>query len=381
MLLLISCKKENDITYEPEPELIFHLFKGWIGANDNSTIVSDDDKLIICGSSGEDFLILKITDNGDEIWRKVFYAGNSSWAESLVQGLYSDLFVCGYTRRNYPETRADILLVKTDAMGDTIWTKTYGGADDDYGRNIIATSDSCLLLAGKTESFGAGTFGDIYLLKVDFNGDTLWTKRYPDPEQEVPFSLLETSDGGYLITGTNEDNSGPRQLLLLKVSSTGDVLWRKIVGDQQSWHWGYSTVEAANGDLVSCGSYNPAYLGYSNALVLKTDQYGNILWQKEYGDEFLSEKGYAIRPNIDETYTVTGSSYDVNTMQDDIIVFRIDSDGNQEWYKRFGSSGSDWGINLVKGADNLNIITGNYNVDTSNTNIFMTKIDDESNFR
>ena len=125
---------------------------------------------------------------------------------------------------------------------------------------------------------------------------------------------------------------------------------------------------------MNCGQYN--YGGYSQVLVIKTDNQGNSIWEKEYGDANLSEKGNYIKQNIDGTYTITGSSYDVTTMQDDIIILKIDQNGNQSWFKKFGSTASDWGINLIKDTNDDNIITGDYN-----GSIFMTKTDKDGNFK
>jgi len=373
VFLSISCNKDNEEIKPLDNEPVYFTFNGQIGTNDNSTIVSNDNNLIICGNLDDNISIIKISKSGSEIWRNDFYAGNTSEANSIIQTTNNDLFVCGSTCRNYSVTRQDILLIKMNSSGDTIWSKTYGGTESDYGKNIIATSDGNLLIAGKTESFGAGSFGDIYFLKINLNGDTLWTKTYSDPDQEVPFSLIETINEEYLVTGTNEDNSNPRGLYLLKVNSSGEKLWSKTIGSGL-WKWGYSTIELSNGDLLTCGHYTSN--GYSQVLVIKSDNLGNTIWEEEYGEAKLSEKGNSIKQNYDETITIAGSSYDISTMQDDIILFKIEQDGTQVWFKKFGSSDSDWGINLIKDTNDDNIITGDYN-----GSIFMTKVDNSGNFK
>ena len=241
-IVLSSCKKDDEEINPTETFPTYFTFSGGIGTNDNSTIISSDNNLIICGNLNDNISIIKISKTGEEIWRSDFNAGNMSEAYSITQTTDNDLFVCGKTYRNYSDTRMDVLLIKLNSSGDTTWTKTYGGDESDYGMNIISTSDGNILLAGKTESFGAGSFGDIYLLKVNFNGDTLWTKSYSDQDQEVPFSLIETTDGEYLVTGTNEDDSNYRGLYLLKVNSNGEKLWDKTIG-LGLWKWGFSTIE------------------------------------------------------------------------------------------------------------------------------------------
>ena len=371
-----ACKKEEALpsSQTPEAQPTYFSYNGQIGTNDNSTIISNDNNVLICGNLISDLSILKLDLAGNELWRKDFSTGNGSSASGIAETSINELFICGSTSKNYSTSKNDILLIKTNSSGDTIWSKTYGGVESEYGTNIIPTSDGNILISGKTESFGAGSFGDIYLIKVNTNGDTLWTKSYPDQDQdqEVPFNLLETSDGGYLVTGTNEDNSNPRGLYLLKVNSSGNKLWDNTIG-AGLWKWGYSTIELANGDLITVGQYTTG--GYSQVLVLKSDNQGNTIWEKQFGESNLSEKGYSIKENMNNTYTITGSSYDVNTTQDDIIVFNIDANGNQLWFKKFGSTVNDWGANIVKGLNDENVITGGYN-----GNIFMTKLNNNGEF-
>jgi len=363
----IACEKENEEQLSP----IYYTYTGYIGTNDNSTIISYDSNLIICGNSGDNISIIKITKSGDEIWRKDFNAGNMSEALSIVQTDNEYLFACGSTYRNYSKTGKDILLIKMNFTGDTIWTKTYGSVDEDYGKNLIETSDGNLIIAGGT--YGSDLFGDIYLLKIDQNGDTIWTKRFSDNDQEVPFNLLETTNGEYLITGTNEDNKNPRGLYLLKVNTNGEILWNNTIG-AGLWKWGYSTIELSSDELLTCGMYTLD--GHSQILILKTDNQGNIIWEKEYGEEELSEQGNSIKQNFDGTFTITGSSYDSRTVQSDIVLMKIDRNGNQIWFKKFGGPQSEIGINLIKDINDNNIITGDYD-----GNIFMTTIDNNGNFK
>ncbi len=372
ILFFTSCKKDKDIPPTPELQPNYFTFTGQIGTNDNSTAVSMDDNLIICGNSGSNLFILKITKAGTQIWRNDFGAGNGSAASGVAE-LNGNIFICGKTSRNFSTTKNDILLIKVNSAGDTIWTKTYGGAEAEYGTNIITTSDGNILIAGITESFGADSFGDIYLVKVNTSGDTLWTVSYPDQDQEVPFHLMETQNGEFIVTGTNEDNSQYRELSLLKVSAIGQQIWNKKIGPP-TWKWGYSTIELQNGDLLTCGKHTVS--GYNQVLVVKTDNAGNVIWEKEFGDNNLSEEGNSIKQNSDGTITITGSCFDVSSGQTDIILLKIDQNGNQLWLKKFGSASGDSGVNLIKDSNNDNIITGNYN-----DLIFMTKTDNNGAFK
>ncbi len=375
ILTFSACKKDKNDMESPESIPTYHAFTGEIGTNDNSCLMSNDNNLILCGTNGTNITIIKCSKSGSLIYKKDFFTGNYSNASGIVETPNQDLLLCGSTLRNGAVSHMDILLIKTNSNGDTLWTKTYGSVKEDYGYQIIKTNDNNYLICGITYRDTTSGFCDIYLLKIDSNGDTIWTQSYIDQDQEMPFHLMETQNGEILVTGTNEDNSNPRGLYLLKIDALGNKLWDKTIG-AGLWKWGYSTIELSTGDLLTCGQGPDIVWGRSQTLILKTDLLGNILWEKNYGELELSETGFALKQNNDSTYTVTGASYNISTTEHDIIVFKIDQSGNQVWYKMFGSPTTDWGMNLLKDVNDVNIISGD-----CNGNIFMTKIDNNGVFQ
>ena len=135
-------------------------------------------------------------------------------------------------------------------------------------------------------------------------------------------------------------------------------------------------------NLLTCGTYNAT--GYTQVLFMKTDNLGNVIWEKDYGDNSLSEEGVSMKLNIDKTVTITGKVYDVSTMKDDIILLSVDHDGTLAWYKKLGGSQSDWGVNLIKDDNDDNIITGqtwSYGSNAPDGNIYMLRTDNNGNFK
>lgn len=366
-LFVAACKKEKP---EQPATANYHSFTGDMGTNDNSTCYSNDGNLLICGNNRSDLSILKITKWGSQIWQKNFNAGIQSEASSIIE-LNGEIFLCGKTGKNYSSSNYDVLLVKTNASGDTIWTKTYGSTDEDYGQHIIRTSDGNILMSAITYGFGAGSFCDIYLIKVDTDGNVLWETSYANPDQEWAFHLMETQNGEYLVTGTEEDpgDSG-RSLLLLKVSASGQQLWSKKIGP--IWKWGFSAIETASGDLVICGQQ---YVPWSvtQVMLVKTDHLGNVIWEKEYGEDTKSEKSYSVKQNPDGTFTICGSVSTGNGEK--IILIKADDNGNQLWFKKFNDYNGGIALNLLKDG-NDNILTGN-----RNGGMFLTRTDGDGNYQ
>jgi hypothetical protein len=102
---------------------------------------------------------------------------------------------------------SDVYLVKTDRNGEPLWTKTYGGAQHDFGFDVMQTFDGGYLIVGDTQSFGSGWY-DVYVIRTDAYGDTLWTRTYGGTQPDEAFALHPTRDGGYLICGNSKSFGG-----------------------------------------------------------------------------------------------------------------------------------------------------------------------------
>jgi regulation of enolase protein 1 (concanavalin A-like superfamily) len=311
--------------------------------------------------------------------------------QAIIQSNNQDLFICGYTYRNRATGESDVLLIKTNSNGDTLWTKTYGGNLSDNGSYIINSSDGNIVICGTSCSYTSEVYNDIYLVKVNTNGDTLWTKTYRDHEQEIPYHLMQTENGEYLITGRNDGEdeveigdvycANPSSLLhLLKVDIDGNKLWHKNIGTH-CWNEGYSTLELTNGDLLTCGRETDDF--YTQLWLVKIDNLGNVIWERNLGDVNNATIGYSMAKNSDNTYTVLGTSNDESN-PDDVIILKIDQQGDVIWSKKFGGQKQDWGFNIIKDSNDDNIITGmtySYGQGASDGNIFMTKTDGLGNFK
>ena len=221
--------------------------------------------------------IIKTDSNGDSLWTKTFLPSGSNGSDlySIQQTLDTGYIVTGTA--NFSGTSNDIYLIKTDSLGDTLWTRTWGGAAWDRGQSVQQTSDTGYIVVGYTYSFGVGSY-DVYLIKTDLNGDSLWTKTYGDVNENTGWSVRQTTDGGYIIGGTT---SIPTPLnydvWLIKTNSAGDTLWTKKFGDNAGDQYaGYDgcVKQTSDGGYVICGL---TAMGNAAAYVVKTDSSGNII--------------------------------------------------------------------------------------------------------
>jgi hypothetical protein len=169
----------------------------------------------------------------------------------------------------------DIYLIKTDSVGDTLWTKTYGGDSSDYGSSIEQTNDGGYIIAGSTNSFGAG-LNDVYLIKTDANGDTLWTKTFGGNDHDGGSSVCQTSDGGYIILGsTFSFGAGEGDVYLIKTDANGDTIWTKTFGGNNP-DAGCSVEQTNDGGYIAAGYTYSFGLGGSDVYLIKTDANGLV---------------------------------------------------------------------------------------------------------
>ena len=186
---------------------------------------------------GMDIWMIKTDSMGMHEWSKNFGGLNSEWPSSVEQLPDSGYIVAGYTN-SFGNGGYDMYLLRLDKSGNELWSRTYGGTDWDFAYALRATADGGFILAGSTGSYGAGN-DDVYLVKTDANGDTLWTKTYGGLLDDVAQSVWQNNDGGYFFSGyTNSFGNGGHDVYYSRTDAAGIPMWTKTLGgprDEESF--------------------------------------------------------------------------------------------------------------------------------------------------
>ena len=207
------------------------------------------------------------------------------------------------------------------------WEQTYGGIDHDWGTSGKQTSDGGYIITGSTSSFGNGQ-SDVYLIKTDNNGDTIWTKTFGGTNQDGGKSVQQTLDGGYIITGsTSSFGNGSNDVWLIKTDSQGDSIWTKTFGGTHQK--GKSVQQTTDGGYIITGETNSFGNGESDVWLVKTDSQGDSLWTKTFGGN-EQDGGSSVQQTIDGGYVIIGYTDDpfVNGGVEDLFVIKTDGNGN-----------------------------------------------------
>lgn len=390
ILCFFSCKKKSNSSSTPTLDSpAYSFFTGSIGTNDLSMTFTNDGNIALLGQSvAGNVLIYKLSPSGNQLLRKEITLNGipgygSPTVHSIVQTTDGGYMMCGtmYVPGTYmggTTTSSDVYLLKVNSAGDTLWSRRYGGSQEDYGSMMIKTKDGNYLLCGITYSFTTEGFDDIYLVKVNDNGDTLWTHPYLKHEQQTPFDLLEMKNGDYLVTGTDEPTGDGRIAYMLRVDKNGNKLWDNSVGpvDISHWKWAYCSAELSNGDLMIGGETD------SKLMLIRTDNAGNLTWEKTYaGPDSSYRCGLSMKVRTDNSVTITGGCSEIIYPTSNCFLFKADQNGNQLFFKSFPGIGSMTGVNLLVNNSGDNIITGYQYMGTSSTNIFLTRTDANGNYK
>jgi predicted secreted protein len=295
--------------------------------------------------------LIKTDVYGVIVWNQTYGGEGSAYAYALVETSDGGYALAGTLRgaQDY-----DFWLVRTDAYGNTLWNQTYGGSNIDQALAIVQNSDEGFVLAGYTESFGSGSY-DCWLIKTDADGNMIWNRTYGGEEGEVASSLVETSDGGYALGGQTTGVNG-FDLLLIKTDSLGNMEWNQTFGGI-GWDQAYSLVVTSDGGFALAGRTISFGAGSYDAWLVKTDSNGNIQWNQAYGGSGWDE-AQSIVVTSDGGFALAGRTNSFGAGDYDFWLIKIDSLGNMEWNQTYGGSNIDQALAIVQTSDDGFAVVG-----------------------
>jgi hypothetical protein len=295
-------------------------------------------------------------------WALAYGGSDSDVARAIQQTNDGGYIIAGETR-SFGAGLNDIWVLKLDLNGALIWQRTYGGSDSDIARTIQQTGDGGYIVAGGTESFGAG-LSDIWILKLDSDGSVEWQQTYGGSYDDAARSLSQTSDGGYIVAG-NTESFGDRliDIWVLKLDSNGSVEWQQVYGADE-YDFASSIQQTSDeGYIVAAFTYSFTDY-YTEGWILKLDSKGAIEWQRIYGasgpgpskDE--SDYFYSIQQTDDGGYIAAGATSSFGAGVNDAWLLKLSSNGAIEWQRTYGSSESDFSNSIQQTGDGGYIVAG-----------------------
>lgn len=283
------------------------------------------------GNGSSDVLLVKMNPEGAIIWEKSYGGPDFDRGYGIV-ALPNDAFILVGTTNNFGAIDQDFYLVKVDGNGNLIWQKTIGTPFRESmstNNRPILTSDNGVIIFGMSTGTG-GIANDYYVVKIDWNGNVIWTFSYDSGGFDGASSIVETADNGYLVGGTT--SGGGQNETYIKIDSSGARQWvRQFQGGTP-----VQAITAFDGTILISGrSFT------SDVFLRKMDQNGNSLWYKTYGGP-LGEWNYQVLEMPDKGLLLANETVSFGAGGSDAYLVRTDAEGNELWSTTYGGMSNDW---------------------------------------
>lgn len=317
-------------------------------------------------------------------WDRSFGGTHGDWFNGVIETAAGELVFTGFSMSSDGDATInqglrDLWVVKSNGLGQIVWQHSYGGSNYDEGSAISATADGGYIVAGITQSSDGHVLlnqgeEDVWVLKLDPEGDIQWQFTFGGPGNDGARSVIQTSDGGYLVAGYSSSiggdvttNQGGSDQWVIKLNSSGGIQWERSLGSIASDDT-FDIIEVIDGGFVLVGNAHSggdvsATNGGGDVWVVKLNLEGDILWEYSYGGT-IQDSGKAIVQAADGGFMVIGSSQSsngfvsVNYGINDVWLIKLDEDGIFQWDASYGGSVSDIGTSIIASLDGGYVISG-----------------------
>lgn len=304
-----------------------------------------------------DAYLIKTDSLGEILWTWTFGDSDFDYIYSVTEAADSGIVAVGYTF-NFNSANKDIYLIKTNASGTLLWSKTIGWPGDDEGHSVRQTFDGGFIICGEAILNGRGAC----LIKTDSNGDVIWSKKYDEVNfpgyDEYGFSAEQTTDSGFIMLGSAENSFcvGGSDIYLTKTDSSGNIQWNKLFGGTDH-EFGYSVKQTTDGGFILTGTTLSYGAGNEDAYLIKTDANGDTLWCKTYGG-VLRDYCYSVSQTTDGGYILTGYSENFGAGGNDYYLIKLNGNGTLQWSKTFGANSDERAYDVIQTVDGGYAVAG-----------------------
>ena len=291
--------------------------------------------------------LIRTDTEGDVIWQKDYGGEVDAMFYCPIQTGDDEYVILGQIAASYTRDEEDIYLVKIDGQGNEIWSQTYGGRGMDVGKMIRQTSDGGFIVVGdRADEFPSGGLyqSDLVLIKTDAEGNEVWTRTYGDKILYLGWGVAQTPDGGYVLAGWEAKTIPDRDVIAIKTNKNGEVEWSRSwdldPGDRDG---GFDLILTTDGHVVIAGIASMDD-GPRRAVLIKVDLEGNEAWIKEYDTGGEGSEFWDIMEDTDGGYVMAGGRYltPIDRATGEAVrqgfIVKTDPDGEVLWQRAVGSS-------------------------------------------
>ena len=303
-----------------------------------SAAATNDGGYIMSGltQSGEDsigdIIVIKTTSTGDTEWTRIYGGPKLEGGNFIMQTADGNYLVSGHTE-DYGANDCDAFLMKLDSKGNNQWLKVYGGEHDDIAEGTIELPDGSFVFSGITENWGNPDNSErrhAYIVKTNSTGDIIWSKYYAGSRAEYALTIATINADGFLVGGWSSSwGNGEQDGWLLRLDNNGDTLWTKLYKNGGNTKINKITHTIDDGYIIA-GTSAPTNTCNSLGLIIKLDGQGNEVWKKYYGDTSKGTILFDVTTLPNGSFLFSGISNQFN-INGNMYILATDADGNKLW--------------------------------------------------
>ncbi|PKL92711.1 MAG: hypothetical protein CVV21_02850 [Candidatus Goldiibacteriota bacterium HGW-Goldbacteria-1] len=360
-------------------EVVFKSFGGeradwaWTLLEDNGYVAVGDTASY--GAGLTDVYLIKTDYDGSLLWTRTFGGAGKDNGIAVIKGHKQGYVIAGGTGTD-TAGEMDAYIVRTDSDGEKVWEKTFGGENYDFAYSVAKTRDGNYVAAGYSSSFNTEKNSDIYIFKFDDKGNKIWDTVYGGAGWDTAYSIIETKDGGLIYTGyIDKQKEGETDIILMKTDAEGNCRWARTYGGVRK-DVGTNVIETKDGGYLITGK-STSYIGRGmgwDIIALKTDAKGNSQWaaflpaaESDVGYNAVEEKG---------GYTIAGTKRCYGICDANVYIAKIDLKGNTLSYKIYAGSKDDNCSSIIKDSKGDYVLAGTTSsAGNLSGDIFLMKVD------
>ncbi|UCD63981.1 MAG: hypothetical protein JSW34_00710 [Candidatus Zixiibacteriota bacterium] len=336
-----------------------------LGCSDDSPTSSDQDEQVFLADTTAHLATDILTFHGGAGW---------DWGTSIIELPGNGLAVSGSTD-SYGSGKNTLYMLKTDSTGRVLWERVFGGSGEDNAERMALAADNNFVVAGVTSSLSDSY--DFYLLKVSSSGSLMWQRSFGSAAFDWGTDLAVLSDGyaisGYTLSAADNESGN---FMLVRTDLRGNEMWSKTY-DRPDREWAHAMTATTDGGFLLAGLVH--YEGTNNVdvFVIKTDDTGGVVWEETYGGAG-DDKALAAVETGDGGFVLAGTSRSFNSENyQKLYVLKVDASGTVVWEKSFGDGSGLLCRDISENPDGTLILTGITTLENSGTGV--AKLDASGN--
>ncbi len=380
---VVEAKKSEKKKTVKKEELYHAVWKKTYGGDDGDiaqgiAALDNGDSVIVgtCQSFGAkqtDICVSRMNDKGEMAWRLMLGGEKVDEGKAIIRTEDGNLMVLGSTKSYAKNYDRDLYVVKVSPQGNVIWEQSFGGDRDEFAGGIAQTDDGGAIVVGDTTSYGKG-YKDIYIAKLDKNGKMVSSFVVGGNKEDSAQALTRTKDGNMVLVGYRETGrSGNTDFFIMKIDQNGNKIWSQTYGGDRSDRLNGVTA-TEDGGIVATGSTYSYNSENTDLSVMKLNAEGTMLWHKIYGFKYY-EYGNAVSTTSDGGVMVAGGTNTLGKGDHSAYLIALNDTGEVVWSHVYGNRGKDSVNAITRLSDGSMIAVGESDSYSRATKIYMLKIE------